>query len=52
MNKEQALQIIKAALDEAVKNGAYNNLETVQQIVAAFATINNELSRKKEDKAN
>ena len=44
MDKQKALQIIKAALDEAVKNGTYNNLETVQQIVAAFMTISNELN--------
>ena len=48
MNNEQALQIIKAALDEAVKNGTYKNLETIQHIIAALGVITNELTKKTE----
>lgn len=48
MNKDQALQILKAAIDEAIRKGAYQNLETIQQIILSFSYINQELN--KEDK--
>lgn len=48
MNKDQALQILKAAIDEAIRKGAYQNLETIQQIILSLSFINQELN--KEDK--
>lgn len=47
MNNEQALQILKAAIDEAIKKGAYVNLESVQQIILAFSYIGNKLTNDK-----
>ena len=41
MKKEQALAIIKQIIDEALKKGVIPNLETVQQILQAFATLSN-----------
>lgn len=48
MNNEQALQILKAAIDEAIRKGAYNNIETVQQIILSLSYINQELNKKNE----
>ena len=48
MNKEQALQVIKQTIDEAVKGGIVPNIETAQQIIIALGIIANEL--KKEEK--
>jgi hypothetical protein len=45
MNKEQSLQILKAAIDEAIRKGAYNNLETIQQIILAITFVNTELNK-------
>ena len=39
MNKEQALQVIKQTLDEAIRKGVFPNLETAQQILQAFSII-------------
>jgi hypothetical protein len=39
MNKEQALNIIKQTLDQAIKSGVIPNLETAQQILQAFSII-------------
>jgi hypothetical protein len=39
MNKEQALNIIKQTLDQAIKSGVIPNLETAQQILQAFSLI-------------
>lgn len=41
MQKEQALQIIKAVLDEAVKKGLLMNLEQCNQLLQAYAIIQN-----------
>ena len=48
MNNEQALQILKTAIDEAIRKGAYNNIETVQQIILSLSYINQELNKKNE----
>lgn len=45
MNKDQALQILKAAIDEAISKGAYQNLETIQQIILSLSYINQELNK-------
>ena len=43
MTTEQALQVLKAALDLAISKGAYPNLESISQIGQALQTlINNE----------
>ena len=49
MNNEQALQILKAAIDEAIRKGAYNNIETVQQIILSLSYINQELNKHKNE---
>lgn len=48
MNNEQALQILKSAIDEAIRKGAYNNLETIQQIILSLTHINTQLIKTKE----
>ena len=47
MTNEQALQIIKSAIDEAIRKGAYQNLETIQQIILSLSYINQELNKDK-----
>lgn len=39
MNNEQALQIIKNALDLAVKNGIFHNLDSASVTLQAFQKI-------------
>ena len=41
MQKEQAIQIIKAVLDEAVKKGLLMNLEQCNQVLQAYTVIQN-----------
>jgi hypothetical protein len=45
MNKEQALQVIKQALDQAVKSGVFTSLSDTQVIITAFQTIVQELKK-------
>ena len=47
MNNEQALSILKSAIDEAIRKGAYQNLETIQQIILSLSYINQELNKDK-----
>lgn len=47
MTSEQSLSILKAAIDEAIRKGAYNNLESIQQIILALTYINTELNKNK-----
>ena len=49
MNNEQALSILKAAIDEAIRKGAYQNLETIQQIILSLSYINTELNKGKNE---
>lgn len=44
-NKEQALQVIKVAIDEAIKRGVFPNMETMQQIIMSFTIIQTELKK-------
>jgi hypothetical protein len=46
MTKEQALQIIKQALDQAVKSGVFSSLADTQVIVTAFQKLAQELQDK------
>lgn len=39
MKKEQALQIIKAALDKGLEKGSFTNLTDVAAILQAFQTL-------------
>jgi len=48
MKKEQALQVIKQIIDEALKKGVITNLEVVQQVLMAFATLGNDIIDKKD----
>ena len=48
MNKDQALQVIKTLLDQAIKAGVINNLSEAQMIIQAFVTIQNELNGTKQ----
>lgn len=45
MNKEQALQVIKQALDQAVKAGVFASLADTQIIITAYQTILQELKK-------
>jgi len=45
MNKEQALQVIKQALDQAVKAGVFTSLSDTQIIITAYQTIVQELTK-------
>lgn len=45
MANDQALQILKSAIDEAIKRGTFQNLETIQQIILSFAHLNQELNK-------
>lgn len=49
MNKEEALQFIKQALNEATAQGAFKTLDYTYAVVSAFNVIAEELN-KKEDK--
>jgi hypothetical protein len=39
LSEKQALEIIKATLDKAVKEGIFNSLNDVYTVVAAFDVI-------------
>lgn len=39
MKKEQALQVIKAAIDKALEKGSFNNLVDVAAILQAYQTL-------------
>jgi len=41
MNNEQALQIIKSTIDEAIRKGVVPNIETAQQIIIAIGIVAN-----------
>lgn len=45
MDKEQAINILKQAIDQAIKQGTYPNIETVTTIAQALQTIINELKK-------
>ena len=45
MQTTQALTIIKAVLDEAVKKGLLMNLEQCNQVLQAFNTIQTEINK-------
>ena len=45
MNKEQALSVLKQAIDQAVKSGVFSNLQETQIIATAFQTIAQELTK-------
>ena len=45
MTTEQALQVIKQALDQAIKAGVCTSLQDAQIIATAFGTIAQELTK-------
>jgi hypothetical protein len=45
MEKEQAIQILKASIDLAIQKGTYNSLEQINAIGQALQTIINELKK-------
>jgi hypothetical protein len=50
MTNEQALTILKAAIDEAVKKGVFQNIDSIQSIILAFGYIHTELNKKETKK--
>lgn len=48
MNKQKALELIKTVIDQSIKGGLIQNLETTQAISQAFNIISNELQDKNE----
>lgn len=45
MTKEQALQILKVALDNSIQKGIATNMQEANMIAMAFQTIMNELNK-------
>jgi len=45
MNKEQALQIIKQALDQATAKGVFTTITDATIVAQAFQTITQELTK-------
>lgn len=45
MTKDQALQILKVALDNAINKGIAANMQEANMIAMAFNTIANELNK-------
>jgi hypothetical protein len=39
MNNEQALQVLKSTIDEAIRKGVIPNMETAQKIIIALGII-------------
>jgi hypothetical protein len=52
MQTTQALTIIKAVLDEAVKKGLLLNLEQCNQVLQAYSTIQNATIKQNDTGAN
>lgn len=50
METQQALQLIKQALDEAVAQGAYKNLDFINAIITAYNQISEDLNKEKDVK--
>jgi len=48
MKPEQALQLIKQALDEAVSQGSFKNLDYINAIITAYNVVAEKVN--KEDK--
>jgi hypothetical protein len=48
MNEEQVLAVIKQTIDEAIKKGVIQNIETAQQIIIAFGLIANKIKKDSE----
>ena len=49
MDRQQALQIIKQTLDQAIKTGVCSTLQETQIIAQAFQTIIQEMKDQKSD---
>lgn len=43
MDKQKALEIIKALIDESIKKGVIGNIDTAVQVADAFGTIVKEI---------
>jgi hypothetical protein len=43
MEKQKALEIIKALIDESIKKGVMGNIDTAVQVAQAFDTIAKQL---------
>ena len=50
MDNKQALQLIKQALDEAVAQGAYKNLDFIHAIITAYNQLSENLNKEKDVK--
>ena len=48
MKPEQALQLIKEALDAAAAQGAFKNLEYINAVISAYNSIYEEIRTKSE----
>lgn len=48
MNKQKALELIKTVIDQSIKGGLIQNLETTQSIAQAFSIIYEALQDKTE----
>jgi len=51
MEKQKAIELIKALIDESIKKGVILNLETAVQVAEAFGLIVNEFKNNASDEA-
>ena len=51
MNEKQALEIIKAALDQATQKGVFQNLDSSFAVIQAFNVLSEKLIKKDETDA-
>ena len=45
MEKQKALELIKQVIDQAIKGGLFQNVDTAVAVAEAFQTIVNELQK-------
>jgi len=45
MDKQKALELIKQVIDQAIKGGLFQNVETAVAVAQAFATIESEIKK-------
>lgn len=51
MDKQKALELIKQVIDQAIKGGLFQNVETAIAVGQAFAVIENEIKEKLKDES-
>lgn len=52
MNKEQAINVVKQALDQAIKIGVCNSIDTAAVLYQAFDILNKTINGSNSDSTN